>query len=179
MQSRVCWQTDNLFGPPDKIFTASHDELPRATRRSLQRSSRARRRCEASTLGPFSCSKPGWSACLPIIPMLVTQNALASCEPIQVCDRVERLPLMSGLVCDQYCINVHAQTPQPWSYVSGNPYGEYLLMEAAAVRLRKNLLRASSICCPPNNGRVPRCFPSEDGLRATSCRCKARCSLTS
>ena len=32
------------------------------------------------------------------------------------------------------------QTPQVWSHVSGDPYGEYLLMEAAAVRLRPSHL---------------------------------------
>ena len=46
---------------------------------------------------------------------------------------------------------IAVQTPQPWSYVSGDPYGEYLLMEAATVCPHMNLLRPSSSCCSPSD----------------------------
>ena len=57
-----------------------------------------------------------------------------SCKHKAVCDgKGGSWPFLTGSTC---MTSVVLQTPKPWTYVAGAPYGEYLLMEAAAVRLR-------------------------------------------
>ena len=83
-------------------------------------------------MGPGWFWRPGW--CVPRLMTLLASKLRMNTRVPKTCTYVICQATPTSFVSDHLSLLMAvAQTPKPWSFVTGSPYGEYLLMEAAAV----------------------------------------------